>query len=233
MKDLYYVLMKNGLGKASFCKKIIKQGKIMINKQIIKDPRYLVAFDDQIVYQNRLLKANPFTYIMINKPAGYICANHDEKYPCVIDLIEQPDCYCLGRLDKYTTGLLIITDDKSLSKQLLLPEHHVAKKYLVTTKKQLEFGLIDLFARGIIIDQKVKCLPAKLEIIDQYHCFLTIKEGKYHQIKKMFKSSNNEVVALKRVAFNELELDLNLLPGKWRYLTNAEIIKLCKKGAVK
>ncbi|MFR6666047.1 MAG: 16S rRNA pseudouridine(516) synthase [Thomasclavelia spiroformis] len=163
---------------------------------------------------------------MLNKPKGYICANHDKKYKCVIDLIGRDDCYCLGRLDIDTTGLLLITNDKTLSKRLLLPENHIDKKYYVTVKNKLTDDLIEIFNNGIIIDQKVKCKPSYLEIIDDYHCYLTINEGRYHQIKKMFLSCNNKVLELKRVMFASINLDNNLSLANYRKLNNQEIKQL-------
>lgn len=126
-----------------------------------------------------------------------------KRKKCVVDLIDYPDCFCLGRLDRDTTGLLILTNDKSL-KKLLLPQNHVEKTYLVETKERLNKEDQEAFKRGIIIDQKIQCLPAKLEIVDDYHGYVTIEERKYHQIKKMFLSLKNEVVSLKRISFDEI-----------------------------
>lgn len=223
IKDLYIVLMKNSLGNVKECKALIKHGEIKVNESIETNYRYKVRSNDIIVYQDKELDSQPFVYYMLNKPAGYICANKDKEHLCVSSLIDRDDCYCLGRLDKDTTGLLILTNDTSLSKQLLLPQNHVTKQYLVTTKEIIKKDLIKVFKEGVVIDQTVKCLPAKLEIIDQYHCYVTIEEGKYHQIKKMFLSCQNEVVALKRVAFGKIKLDSSLLPGRYRSLTDKEI----------
>ena len=227
IKDLYYVLMCCNLGNVNKCKNLIKSSRIRVNNQIIKDIRYQVDIDDVIVFDGVELKW-PFVYYMLNKPKGYICANHDKKYKCVIDLIDRDDCYCLGRLDIDTTGLLLITNDKTLSKRLLLPENHIDKKYYVTVKNKLTDDLIEIFSNGIIIDQKVKCKPSYLEIIDDYHCYLTINEGRYHQIKKMFKSCQNEVCTLKRIAFAGIELDQKLALGEYRDLTSTELITLFK-----
>lgn len=162
---------------------------------------------------------------MLNKPKGYICANYDKKEKCVVDLIDEKDCYCLGRLDKDTTGLLILTNDKSL-KKLLLPQNHIQKTYFVETLNLLNSENIQQFQQGIIIDKNKQCLPAKLEIIDDYHCLVTIEEGKYHQIKKMFLSINNKVISLKRISFGPLFLDKQLKEGQLRRLTNDEKNKL-------
>ena len=218
--------MKNKLGNVKECKSMIKHGEVTVNQQVVTDPKYQVNFQDMIICQGELLKAQPFVYYLMNKPAGYICANKDKEAKCVIDLIDRDDCYCLGRLDLDTTGLLLITNDVTLSKRLLLPQNHVTKKYLVTTKNKINQADVEMFQAGIIIDQKVKCKSAKLEIIDDYHCYVTISEGKYHQIKKMFLSSHNEVVSLKRIAFGTLELDASLKPGQYRHLSELEIKQL-------
>lgn len=231
MKDLYYVLMYNQLGNARQCKTLIKHGMILVNGQKIYDPLYQVHDRDVITYQNHILNSQPFIYIMLNKPAGYICANRDKKEKCVIELLETGDCFCLGRLDKNTTGLLILTNDKSL-KSLLLPEHHIKKSYLVTTKKMLLPQMIRQFHQGVIIDHSVKCLSADLQILDNYHGIVTIEEGKYHQIKKMFLSVNNQVISLHRQSFGPIILDQNLQLGKWRYLSEQEkdlLLKTQKK----
>lgn len=225
MKDLYYVLMYNHLGNVKQCKAFIKHGKIMVNHKIIYDPLYKVKDDDCIMFENKKLKAQPFLYYMLNKPKDYICANYDKKEKCVVDLIDEKDCYCLGRLDKDTTGLLILTNDKSL-KKLLLPQNHIQKTYFVETLNLLNSENIQQFQQGIIIDKNKQCLPAKLEIIDDYHCLVTIEEGKYHQIKKMFLSINNKVISLKRISFGPLFLDKQLKEGQLRRLTNDEKNKL-------
>ena len=113
IKDLYYVLMKNKLGNHKICKTLIRHGEIRVNDQVITDVRYPVKADDIIMYHHIQLNAQPFVYYMMNKPADYLCANHDKYHQCVIDLIGREDCYCLGRLDIDTTGLLIITNDTS------------------------------------------------------------------------------------------------------------------------
>ena len=116
---LYLILMKNQLGNVKECKTLIKKGYVMINDQCVKDPHYLVCKEDKIRVQGKVIEAMPFVYYMMNKPADYLCANHDKYHQCVIDLIGREDCYCLGRLDIDTTGLLIITNDTSLSKKIL------------------------------------------------------------------------------------------------------------------
>lgn len=218
--------MKNNLGNAKVCKTLIKHKSIQVNNCIIDDPHYPIYGNEYIIFNSKELKSQAFTYIMLNKPSGYISANHDKKYPCVIDLIENKHCYCLGRLDIDTTGLLILTDDKSLSKKLLLPDNHVEKTYLVGVNHQLDDYLKDLFDKGIIIDNTVMTKSAKYEHIDDTHCLLTITEGKYHQVKKMFISCGYKVTSLKRISFGSICLDETLKEGEFRHLTHDEICRL-------
>ncbi|MBE5706864.1 MAG: pseudouridine synthase [Erysipelotrichaceae bacterium] len=222
--------MYNNLGNVKECKTLIKHGLIQVNGVVETNCKRKIQEEDVLIYQGKILKSQPFHYLMLNKPKGYLCANKDEKEKCVVDLIDYSDCFCLGRLDRDTTGLLILTNDKSL-KKLLLPQNHVKKTYLVETKERLKKEDQEAFKRGIIIDQKIQCLPAKLEIIDDFHGYVTIEEGKYHQIKKMFLSLKNEVVSLKRISFDEIYLDEDLLEGMSRPLNKEERNKLIKKAA--
>lgn len=223
IKPLYLILMKNNLGNVKQCKMLVKHYHIYVNGVICTNSDYPVCKDDKIEYDGQMLNAQPFVYYMLHKPKGYICANRDQNYPCVTDLIDRDDCYCVGRLDKDTTGLLLLTNDPSLSKKLLLPQNHQEKTYLVTTSSPLKQNDVYRFQQGMIIDQDVKCLPAKLDIIDDYHCYVTICEGKYHQVKKMFLSLNNQVIELKRITFSNITLDPHLKEGDYRKLNEREM----------
>ena len=222
--------MYNNLGNTKECKTLIKHGFIQVNGVVETNYKRKIQEEDILIYRGKKLKSQPFHYLMLNKPKGYLCANKDEKEKCVVDLIDYLDCFCLGRLDRDTTGLLILTNDKSL-KKLLLPQNHVKKTYLVETKEKLKKEDQEIFKRGIIIDQSIQCLPAKLVILDDFHGYVTLEEGKYHQIKKMFLSLKNEVVSLKRISFDEIYLDEDLLEGMSRPLNKEERNKLIKKAA--
>ncbi len=225
IKDLYYVLMKCGYGNARKCKNLIKKKMVLVNHMYIVDPLYQVSYDDHIIINQQNIRW-PFVYYMLNKPKRYICANYDKQWPCVIDLIQEKDCYCLGRLDKDTTGLLLITNDVNLSKKLLLPQNHVLKTYFVTVDSVLKESLIEDFLSGIMIDFSIKCQSARLEIIDSFHCYVTLSEGKYHQVKKMFLSCGYHVIELKRTNFANISLDEQLKEGEYRSLTKDEFQKL-------
>ena len=146
MKDLYYILMYNNLGNTKECKTLIKHGFIQVNGVVETNCKRKIQEEDVLIYQGKKLKSQPFHYLMLNKPKGYLCANKDEKEKCVVDLIDYLDCFCLGRLDRDTTGLLILTNDKSL-KKLLLPQNHVKKTYLVETKEKLKKEDQEIFKR--------------------------------------------------------------------------------------
>ena len=216
MKDLYYILMYNNLGNVKECKTLIKHGLIQVNGVVETNCKRKIQEEDVLIYQGKMLKSQPFHYLMLNKPQGYLCANKDEKEKCVVDLIDYPDCFCLGRLDRDTTGLLILTNDKSL-KKLLLPQNHVEKTYLVETKERLNKEDQEAFKRGIIIDQKIQCLPAKLEIITSTQVRLEIVEGKYHQVKRMFAAVGNRVVKLHRLNFAGFDVE-DLKEGEYKFI---------------
>jgi len=218
--------MKNSIANRRKAIELIKKGKIIVNGDIIKDPRYPVNEHDIVCYQGKIIDSSPFVYYMFHKPKGYVSANKDNQYPCVLDFFDRKDLSIVGRLDIDTTGLMILTNDKSLVKKVTLPQNHLRKKYFVEVKNQLHEQDIIRFKEGIIIDNDTKCLAAQLEIIDLYHCFLTIYEGKYHQVKKMFLSLNNQVLSLKRVQIGDILLDHELAEGKFRKLRNEEIISL-------
>lgn len=226
IKPLYQILMKNQCGNIKQCRTLIKHQCVKVNGIIETNMNYLVQQDDVIEVLDKIIHSQPFVYYIMNKPSGYVCANHDTCYPCVTDLLERHDCHCVGRLDKETTGLLLLTNDSSMIKKLLLPQFHVAKKYLVEVQKPLCYELVSIFLQGVIIDGDKQCLPADLVIIDNYHCYVTIHEGKYHQIKKMFLSCQNCVMKLKRVQFAGIDLDDGLKLGEYRELTKAEFQKL-------
>lgn len=223
-----------GLGTRSQVKVIIKKGKININGIVVKDSNLKVDSDkDEIYYEGNPIVYAEFEYYMLNKPAGVISASNDKKQKTVIDLIEtrkRDDLFPVGRLDKDTEGLLLISNDGELSHNLLSPKKHVDKTYYV----ELDLPLSDEKAKevcdGVYIEKDVKSLPAKLERIDERKVYLTIHEGKFHQVKKMFHAVGCEVTYLKRVTFGSLKLDENLGLGEYRPLTMEEINTLKNKA---
>lgn len=222
-----------GIGSRSQVKDIIKKGKININGIVVKDSNLKVdSCKDEIYYEGNPIVYAEFEYYMLNKPAGVISASNDKKQKTVIDLIEtkkRDDLFPVGRLDKDTEGLLLISNDGELSHNLLSPKKHVDKTYYVELDLPLSDEKAKEICEGVYIEKDVKSLPAKLERIDERKVYLTIHEGKFHQVKKMFHAVGCEVTYLKRMTFGALKLDENLGLGEYRPLTIEEINALKNK----
>lgn len=223
-----------GLGTRSQVKTDIKKGKIKLNNDIVKDPNIKLDTDkDMVYYEGQLVAYEEFEYYMLNKPAGIISATTDNKEKTVVDLItckKKNDLFPVGRLDRDTEGLLIICNDGELSHKLLNPKKHVDKTYYVELDKALSETAGKQVCDGVYIEKDVKSLPARLERLDNSRVFLTIHEGKFHQVKKMFHAVGCEVTYLKRISMGSLKLDESLKTGEYRPLTKEEINEL--KGLV-
>ncbi|MGI6710244.1 MAG: pseudouridine synthase [Bacilli bacterium] len=220
----------NRYGSRRHVKKLIREGVVSVNDKIIRNDDFIIdeendvvrVFEEEVIYQKDI-------YIMLNKPQGVICATIDEFKKTVIDLLEnvrKEGLIILGRLDKDTEGLLIITNNKSLQHELLSPKHHVAKKYYVEFSGTWQDDYINLFKEGIIIREsrgEYKTKASLIEKLDDNKAYLTLYEGRYHQVKKMFIALGLKVTYLKRVEFNNLKLDETLALGEYRNLTKEEI----------
>lgn len=214
--------------------KIIKDKKIIVNDKIVtKKDTYIDEQKDIIKYNGEIITYKEFIYIMLNKPKGYLSATKDGKEKTVIDLIDiKRDIFPVGRLDKDTEGLLLLTNNGKYAHYLTSPNHHVEKKYYVELEKDIKPEDIILFCEGLEIrdgkDELYMTKPAKLDLITNNSCYVYITEGKFHQIKRMFEKLDNKVTYLKRVKFGEIELDETLKLGQYRELTEEEI-KLFKQ----
>lgn len=214
--------------------KIIKQKQIKVNEQIVtKKDLYIDEQKDVIKYKEEILSYKEFIYIMLNKPKGYICATKDIKDKTVIELINiNREIFPVGRLDKDTEGLLLLTNNGKNAHILTSPNHHVEKKYYVETLNDISDEDIERFCNGLEIrdgkDELYITKQAKLEKITNKSCNVIITEGKFHQIKRMFEKLNNKVLYLKRIQFGDIKLDPKLNLGQYRELT-AEEIKLFKQ----
>lgn len=229
-----------GLGTRTEVKQLIKKKQITVNGQIATKPDTKIALDeDQIEYQNKLLYLKEFEYILLNKPGGYVSATKDNTAPTVLSLIHstRSDLFPVGRLDKDTEGLLILSNDGDLAHRLLSPKHHVPKTYYAEIKGEVTQKDITQFANGIEIgDEDLEVTkPAKLSIVKPYdsntdtsYIEVTITEGKFHQVKRMFLAIHKEVLYLKRISFGSLSLPNDILTGDYRALTDAEILILKK-----
>lgn len=225
-----------GIGSRADVKKYIRQGRIKVQEEIIKKPEFKVNLDsDEVWFDERCISYKQYEYYMLNKPAGVISATHDEKDQTVVDLIAdklRKDLFPVGRLDKDTEGLLLITNDGELSHKLLSPKHHVDKCYYAKINGLVTEEDVLLFEKGLDIgtkDHPEFTLPGKLEIIksdSESEILLTIQEGKFHQVKRMFQAVGKEVTYLKRLSMGTLHLDESLKCGSYRSLTESEISDL-------
>ena len=215
--------------------KVIKSKQIKVNDDIItKKDIYIDEQKDIIQFNNQIITYKEFIYIMLNKPKGYLSATKDGKEKTVIDLIDiKRDIFPVGRLDKDTEGLLLLTNNGKYAHFLTSPNHHVEKKYYVELEKNIDEKDILLFCNGLEIkdgkDELYITKKAKLDLITNNSCYVYITEGKFHQIKRMFEKLDNKVIYLKRVQFGEIKLDDKLELGQYRELTDDEIV-LFKQG---
>lgn len=230
LERLDKILSNNGCGTRTEVKKIIKSGCVFVDDDIVKSPDTKVDVSSKIIVNGKLIKSCEFTYIMMNKPAGVLSATSDNNQQTVLDLIPKQliraGLFPVGRLDKDTTGLLLITNDGKLAHSLLSPKHHVTKRYYVECDVPFLNEEIELFSKGIIINNDYLCKSAILEIDDNRNAVLTITEGKFHQIKKMCEAIEKKVLLLNRIAMGPLLLDNDLSQGEVRLLTTNEIESL-------
>lgn len=212
-----------GYGTRNEVKNIIKNGWVTIEGKTIKKADFQVKEDQTVYVDNVPVSYVRYEYYILNKPAGYVSATEDTLHPTVMELIPsvRNDLYPVGRLDLDTEGLLLVCNDGHLTHELLSPKKHVLKKYYVEFEGTLPENAIDVFAQSMDLDDFVT-KPAKLEVLDQNKAYLTISEGKFHQVKRMFQNVGCEVTYLKRVSFGPLELkDLEI--GQAIALTPEEI----------
>lgn len=222
-------LCENGKGTRTEVKEIIKKKHISVNGNIITDAGYHVTESDIVCLDGEELMYEEFRYYMLNKPAGVISATEDDKDKTVLDLLAGENIrglFPVGRLDKDTEGLLLITNDGDLSHRMLSPKKHVEKCYYVELAEKIDKESIACLVEGVDIDDDELTRPAKVEAISPTSIYLTITEGRYHQVKRMMEAVGNEVTYLKRVSFGPLELDNNLQLGEYRRLDDDEILML-------
>ena len=227
-------LTEMGIGTRTEVKKYIKQGKVKEDGETVKLPETKVdAGRQEITYLEHPVQYKAFEYVMLNKPAGVVSATTDAREKTVLDLISEKkrkDLFPVGRLDKDTEGLLLITNDGELAHRLLAPKKHVDKVYYAKVKGVVTERDVIAFAEGISIGQGETAKPAVLEILVSdvlSEIRLTIQEGKFHQVKRMFAAVGKEVVYLKRLSMGSLILDESLRPGEYRPLTKEERERLC------
>ncbi len=219
-----------GVGTRSQVKQFIKKGQIQVNGEIQKRPETkLDIAKDKVLFQGEEISYQEYVYYILHKPAGYVSAVKDNLYPTVLSLIDNPQGFQLfpvGRLDLDTEGLLLITNDGTLAHELLSPKKHVEKTYYARIDGKITEEDQRRFAAGLDIGDEKDTLPAKLEILksgEESEITVTITEGRYHQIKRMFEAVGKKVTYLKRLQMGSLKLEETLEPGTYRALTEEEI----------
>ena len=227
-------LCDNNIGTRSQVKESIKKGQVTVNGQTVKKPETKVNEDiDTVTFQGQKVNYRKYVYYMLNKPEGVVSATNDNTAPTVVSLLavpEQKDLFPVGRLDKDTTGLLLLTNDGALAHDLLSPKTHVDKTYLVKPEKPLSEEDIHRLESGLDIGDDKPTAPAKAELTENGDLLLTIHEGRFHQVKRMLQAIGNQVLALERVRFGSLSLDSSLQRGEYRALTEAELQALSGSG---
>ncbi|WP_163150752.1 pseudouridine synthase [Anoxybacillus sp. MB8] len=228
------LLANMGYGTRKEVKKLLKAGVVKVDGMTVKDAKTHVDPKEQVVtVWGEEVEYKPFIYLMMNKPQGVISATEDAVEETVVDLLEEEDRifdpFPVGRLDKDTEGLLLLTNDGQLAHQLLSPKKHVPKTYEAMIDGEVTEDDVEAFRRGVMLDDGYETKPAELVIIRsglRSDVRVTITEGKFHQIKRMFQAVGKRVIYLKRIQMGPIPLDETLEPGEYRELTDEEIALL-------
>ena len=219
-------LCETGAGSRSDVKLLIKKGRVTVNGTAVKAPELKVdEHSDRVALDGNLLSYEKYVYYMLHKPAGCVTATRDKHEKTVMELLKDApgkDLFPVGRLDKDTEGLLLITNDGALSHRLLSPAKHVDKTYLVRTADAVTEEMLCRLEEGVNIGDEKPTLPAKAVLTKEGDLLLTITEGRFHQVKRMLFAVGNEVVYLKRLSMGALTLDGRLSKGEYRALTEEE-----------
>ena len=218
-----------GIASRKDAARVARSGGVTVNGRTVKDLSEHIDPDSaEVVYLGRTLSYKKFVYVMLNKPAGYVSATEDSKLPVVTELLpdelRRRELFPVGRLDKDTVGLMILTNNGVLAHTLLSPKRHVEKKYYFEAAEPLPDGCEDKFVHGVVLRDGYECKSAGLVLSeDRREGRITLTEGKYHQIKRMIAAQENRVMSLERISFGGIELDRSLERGQWRYLSDEEI----------
>ncbi len=209
---------------------LVRAGAVLVDSQNARSPDMKVSGDETISANGKTISRDEFVYYMLNKPAGVICATSDPSCKTVLELLspemQRRGLFPAGRLDKDTEGFVLITNDGELAHRLLSPKNHVPKTYFVKLDKPVPRDLARAFATGVTLNNGDLCLPAKLQILNSREARVTITQGMYHQIKRMFHSFGLCVVYLRREKIGSLALDESLSLGAARKITPEELAQL-------
>ena len=226
-------LAQMSIGTRSQVKQMVRKGQVCVNGTVVKKPEYKVdPNQDQVVADGVKTQYVHEEYIMLNKPSGVVSATKDPREKTVLDLIDgqkRKDLFPAGRLDKDTEGLLLLTSDGELAHRLLSPKKHVDKTYYARIQGRVTNEDVKVFLKGLDIGDEKPALPAVLQVLIEgeiSEILITIQEGRFHQVKRMFKAVDKKVVYLKRISMGSLVLDETLMPGQYQNLTEEEIQRL-------
>ena len=230
------MLSNLGFGSRKEVKKLLKDGAVQVNQKVVKDSGHHVDGEkDTVTVHGEEVQYREFIYLMMNKPPGVISATEDNRDQTVIDLLELEDSvlepFPVGRLDKDTEGLLLITNDGQLAHKLLSPKKHVPKTYFAVIDGEVTEEDVHAFKKGVVLDDGYETKPGDLNILKsgiRSDIELTITEGKFHQVKRMFQAVGKRVVYLQRLSMGPLSLDESLELGEYRELTEEELEALVK-----
>lgn len=231
MERLDKLLASTGKWSRREVKALVRQGLVRV------DGRLAASAEDKldpaaavVTVAGETISLCRFTYVMLHKPAGVLTATEDRKQPTVLDLLppelRRIGLAPVGRLDKDTEGLLLLTNDGELAHRLLSPKYHVEKRYLARVDGELSAADTEAFARGMTLGDGLECLPAGLEVLPDRVCIVTLREGKFHQVKRMLAARGAPVLYLKRLSMGPLTLDDSLAAGAYRLLRAEEILAL-------
>ena len=231
MMRLDKFLCETGFGTRSQVKEMLKKGQVTVNGVSAKKPEQKIdEHKDQITCQGKIASYEKYVYYMLHKPAGVVSATEDKREKTVLDLLKSEDrrdgIFPVGRLDKDTEGFLLLTDDGDLAHRLLSPRKHVDKTYYAKIAGSVTEAHIERFREGLDIGDEKKTLPAMLEILasktETSEIRITIHEGRFHQVKRMFEAVGCKVIYLKRLSMGAVALDETLAPGDYRPLNEKE-----------
>ncbi len=236
MERLDKILANTGRWSRKEARELIRAGRVTVDGAVARahDGKYDTAARFQV--DGQPISGDPMVYIMLHKPAGLVSATEDPRQPTVLTLLPEHlrrvGLFPAGRLDKDTEGLLLLTNDGPLAHRLLSPRRHVDKTYFVRVDGALDGADAAAFAAGMTLGDGLVCMPAGLELLERPdEAVVTLREGKYHQIKRMLAARGKPVVYLKRLTMGSLSLDPGLARGAWRYLTPEELAELRSGGA--
>ncbi len=228
MERLDKLLSSTGRWSRKEVKELVRQGRVLVDGVLVLRPEEKVEPSvAALTVDGQTVDCAPFVYVMLHKPAGLLSATEDSRQPTVLDVLppelKKRGLFPVGRLDKDTTGLLLLTDDGDLAHRLLSPGKHVDKVYRAEVDGKIDEDDVQALAAGMVLADGLRCLPAGLEPLgDGSQCRVTLQEGKYHQVKRMLAARGKPVLALHRLSMGPLVLDEGLKAGNWRFLTARE-----------